>query len=67
MNYAAFADLMAFLDLSTRAFNILHEEGIRSVAEAREWASQANEEHLRAVPGLGPVTLQEIREAVGVG
>ncbi len=49
------------LELSTRARNILAEEGIATVGELRAWASQANARHLATVSSLGPRTLAEIR------
>lgn len=52
------------LDLSMRARNILAEEGIATIAELREWVSQANRKHLATVFNLGPKTLAEIRFAL---
>lgn len=52
------------LELSTRARNILAEEGIATIGELRDWASQANSKHLATVINLGPKTLAEIRFAL---
>ena len=52
------------LDLSTRARNILREEGVATMDELRAWASQANRKHLSTVFNLGPKTLAEIRFAL---
>jgi DNA-directed RNA polymerase alpha subunit len=52
------------LNLSTRAVNILREQGIATMGELRKWASQANRKHLATVFNLGPKTLSEIRFAI---
>lgn len=52
------------LNFSTRARNILREEGIATIPELQQWASEANRKHLSIVHGLGPKTLAEIRFAL---